>query len=756
LSWHARRDDRRARAREALSLALFAATLFANAALLFSVEPMFTKMVLPLLGGTPAVWNTCLLFFQTALLAGYLYAHLAARWLTHPRQVALHLTLLAVSVAALPVGIAPGWQPPATASPISWLLALLAVSLGAPFFLLSTGAPLLQRWFSYTDIPSARDPYFLYAASNLGSVVALLAYPVLVEPKLPLAVQSRAWSAGYGGLLALIAACAAVSVARSRSRAQPQSSVTYPLPATLRASPVEKIPLGRVVRWILLALVPSSLLLGLTSYLSTDVAAVPLLWIVPLAVYLLTFILVFARRRPVPHWLMVWAQSMLLVPLTLMLVLGAQQPIWLIASFHLLAFFTTAMVCHGELAASRPPSAQLTQFYLWISVGGVLGGVFNALLAPVLFNNVVEYPLVLVVACALRPAPERATASDRRQLWLDLALPLSLGLFIWFVIRPNAVPLFLGRYTVWILCGVAGVLCFAFRDHPLRFALGLASLLVGGALGTRGTSRDVLLRDRSFFGAYRVRTSGDVNLLMNGTTLHGAQSRWPEYRREPLTYYHRDGPLGQLFASLLRDRANRHVAVIGLGTGTAACYGREGERWTFYEIDPLVERIARDPRYFTYLRDCPPTSTVVLGDARLSLAAAPDHSYDLILLDAFSSDAIPTHLLTREALALYLSKLTDGGAVVFHISNRYLDLRPVVTELARDARVAGVIGTDVKLTEQQRVMSKVRSVWVALSPRATDLATLARQPGWQLLPPRADVRVWTDDYSDIFGVFRWR
>jgi hypothetical protein len=724
---------------------------------------MFTKMVLPLLGGTPAVWNTSLLFFQAALLAGYLYAHLTTRWLAPRRQLALHLALLALSLVTLPVAVAAGWRPPGAGTPIPWLLGLLTVSLGAPFLMLSTSAPLLQRWFAHTSHPAAANPYFLYAASNLGSLAALLAYPFLIEPHLPLALQSRAWAVGYVLLLALVGGCAVVTArAVSARRAAVGSEAghgTRPLAIGAEAD-ARPVPARQVVRWVLLSFAPSSLLLGVTSYLSTDVAAIPLLWVVPLAIYLLTFVFVFARRPPLPHWLMVWAQAVVLVPVVILMMFGTNRPLWFLAAFHLLAFFATAMVCHGELAASRPPAARLTEFYLWISVGGVLGGVFNVLVAPTAFDTLLEYPLALLLAVLLRPSvgyrPDAVSPWRRR--FRDVALPLVVGLLVWNVMRPEAVPASWGPYAVFALCGVAGMICFLFRDRPLRFALGLAAILAGGTLG-KGIDMNVLLRDRSFFGSYRVRQWGYANVLMSGTTMHGGQDRRPANRREPLTYYHREGPLGQMFASLLQDRPagdGRRVAVVGLGTGTIACYGRPGERWTFYEIDPLIERIARTPRYFTYLRDCPPRTDVVLGDARLRLAAAPADEYDLILLDAFSSDAIPTHLLTREALQLYLSKLAEGGSVAFHISNRYVDLRPVLTELARDARLAGVVGHDVKLTAEQRAMLKTTSVWVVLSRRATNLAALARQPGWEPLPPRADVRVWTDDFSDVLSVFTWR
>jgi hypothetical protein len=523
----------------------------------------------------------------------------------------------------------------------------------------------------------------------------------------------------------------------------------------------------QVLRWVVVAFVPSSLLLGTTAYLSTDVASVPLLWVVPLALYLLSFVLVFARRQLFSREAMLRAQAICVVPLATMLLSGTMRPLWLIAGVHLMTLFTTAMVCHGELAATRPPAERLTEFYLWLSVGGVLGGVFNVLVAPAVFDSVIEYPLVIVLACLLRPAegPDLSDAAvdpggARDRLWrarvLDVLLPLLLFCAVVAILQPPVLPERLGKSRVVVASGVLGVLCIFLRTRPLRFALGVAALIVGGYVGRLTSTDDTIFRARSFFGVYRVRGDSTYRMLVNGTTLHGAQLRDPRLRKEPLTYYHVEGPLGQFFLTLVSGRPPLRVAAVGLGAGTEACYARPGDRWTFYEIDPLVVRIARDPRFFTYLRDCAPTARIVLGDARRSLARAPDGAYDLILLDAFTSDAIPVHLLTREALALYLRKLAPGGLIAFHVSNRHLDLRPVVTELARDARVAGASGGDVKFTAAQNRMLKSVSTWVVVARRATDFAPLVRQPGWAPLPPRANVRMWTDDASDLVSVMTWR
>jgi hypothetical protein len=726
--------------REGFPVGLFAMAVFANAALLFTVEPMFSKMVLPLLGGTQAVWNTCLLFFQAMLLGGYLYAYALSRWLTLRRQLTVHAVVFLLSLFSLPIRVAGGWTPPAGGPPVPWLILLLTVSLGAPFLLLSSGAPLLQRWFSFTGHRSADNPYFLYAASNLGSLLALLAYPIVVEPNLRLTQQSRAWSVAYVALVALIAGCAWLVRRQPVGQTVVISTAQTPPPTLLTR-----------LRWIALSFAPSSLLLGVTTYLTTDIAPVPLLWVVPLALYLLTFVIVFARRQVIPHELIIGLQTVAALSLAVVMAIGAQRHVTSLAPIHLIAFFSTALLCHGLLAQSRPGVDHLTEFYLWIALGGLLGGVFNVIIAPRTFDTVIEYPIAVVIACLLRPR-----LGDPAKPWsltLDILLPFTLGAIIVWVVR-ESYPTKLGEHGWAIAAGIFAALCLGFAHRPLRFGLGVAAVILGMAIG-RGHDTTELLVRRSFFGVYRVRGYTNYHALQNGTTTHGGQNQQPNLRREPLTYYHKEGPIGQIFASLMRDKPFRRVAVVGLGTGTVACYGRRGETWDYYEIDPIIVSIARNPRYFTYLRDCEPTIRIVLGDARLSLRTAPDSSYDLILLDAFNSDAIPAHLITREALALYLRKLAPDGAVAFHISNRYLKLQPVLSELARDAKVAGIVGADLNLSPAQTAMNKFTSEWVVLSRNATALADLYVHPGWNTLAPSGDVRVWTDDFSDILSVFSW-
>ena len=737
-------------------------TLFVNAALLFAVQPMFSKMVLPLLGGTPSVWNTCMLFFQTALLGGYLYAHVTTKWLDVRKQSLLQLVLFGLTFLTLPIAVAADWAPTTSEMPVWSLTVLLTFSLGAPFFMLSTGAPLLQRWFSESGHPAAENPYFLYAASNLGSMVALLAYPVLIEPRLRLAQQSYLWTGGYAFLVVLIASCAIIArrgfiSGNTGTRPVAADALATDVDALgampVTAAPAEHLTIWRRARWVLLSFVPSSMLLAVTTYLATDVASIPLLWIVPLALYLLTFVIVFARKVVIfRHAFAVWLQPPFLLMLAVAIALMMQRSVTALAPTHLATFFLTALVCHGELAKDRPSVSHLTEFYLWMSVGGVLGGIFNVIVAPHVFDTVLEYPIAIILAAWLRPTIATRRPIDRI---LDFVLPAVLCVAIVALMRSGFPPKSWGdKAPVWVFGGYAlVVLCF--QRHSFRFALGIAAIILGATLG-RGEDKTLLFTGRSFFGVYRVMAYDKHHALQNGTTTHGGQSSLSQFAKEPLTYYHRDGPLGQSFAWLMRRNQDRRVAIVGLGTGTIACYGHPNEKWTFYEIDPLIERIAFNTSYFTYLRDCPPAKRIVLGDARLSLLQAPDSSYDMIILDAFSSDAIPVHLMTREALQLYLRKLAPGGSVMFHISNRYLNLEPVLVGLAEDAKIAGIIGADTAITATQTASFKMNSKWVVLSRRAQDHGLLAIQPGWRVLAPTSDVAIWTDDFSNVFSVFRWR
>lgn len=726
-----------------MPILLFACTLFLSSALLFAVQPMISKMVLPLLGGSPGVWNACMCFFQAGLLAGYAYAHLLARRLAWTTQAALHGALLLLALLFLPpaLGQVP---PPADGSPVWWLLGLLALGIGLPFFVLSATAPLVQHWFSRTRHPDARNPYFLYAASNAGSLLALLGYPLLIEPQWDLGQQGLAWSAGFVLLGLALAVCFAVA------RAQRGGDADEPAAAAPAVSGRQRL------QWLALSFLPSSLLLGVTTFITTDLASTPLLWVIPLALYLTTFIFVFARRPLLRHEWMRRALPHLLILVALLSLLHIAS-IWLLV-LHLAGFFVITMVSHGELAARRPHAAHLTEFYLYMSLGGVLGGVFNALLAPAIFSGVYEYPLMLAASCLLVTA---TAASGRRALALDVLLPaLLLGLLLMLASGGDALRSLLtkggnGGIAVAVLAFAAlAALLLSFSNRPLRFALGIAACLAFAAVRQ---AQGALETERSFFGIYKVIPfeQGRKLGLLHGTTTHGVASQEPAQVRQPMSYYAEQGPFGQLLGSDT-VRGFRHIGVVGLGVGSLACYAVPGQSWTFHEIDPLVERLARNRRHFRFLDECGQQATIKIGDARLTLEQVPDGGYDLLVLDAYSSDSIPLHLMSREALALYLRKLSPQGLLAFHVSNRHLDLMPVLSRLAADAGLVGLqqhFRPDEALRRQGEAMATDA---VLLSRSPTHLAFLQASGSWQPLAPAPGTPLWTDSYSNILGVIRWR
>jgi hypothetical protein len=728
---------------------LFTFTLFVSAALLFLIEPLVARMVLPLLGGTPAVWNTCVVFFQLALLAGYGYAHLAPRWLGPRLHVPIHLALLFLPILVLPLALPAGWIPTQEVSPVFWLLALLLVMVGLPFFIVSTSAPLLQKWFTRTDHPNAGDPYFLYAASNLGSILALLAYPLLLEPTLSLNSQAQLWTAGYALFVVLVAGCAWCGWRFPASPA-PEHKVTDEKPI----KPPESLSLRRVLRWLLLAFVPASLVLSVTTYLTTDIAAIPLLWVVPLAIYLLTFVLAFSLPRS--HLLLLRWMPLVVLILVLVLVSEATEPIAVLIPVHLRGLFWIGMVCHGELARDRPDERNLTAFYFWLSAGGVLGGLFNALLAPLLFRTVAEYPLALVLACWLRPADEKS--SFRVNFW-DIVLPLGVGvLTVGLLLGCRVGGLPAGPLTLAVAFAVPLVLCYTLHDRPLRYALGVGALFLASGFyaGVHGTAQ---FARRSFFGVHRVALdpTGHYRVLIHGNTIHGQQSRDPGRQREPLNYYHTTGPIGQVFAALRGDPRLQRVGVVGLGTAALCCYAAPGQQWTFYEIDPEVVYIARDSGLFTFFSKCLTRPRVVVGDARLRLQHSDDR-FGLLVVDAFSSDAIPVHLLTKEALGIYLDHLDDDGILAFNISNRYLDLEAVLANLARDHHppLVCLAQEDRSLSEKQKADGKSPSHWVVIAHRPEAVAKLTKTAAWRAAHGRPGQSVWKDDFSNLLGVIRWR
>jgi hypothetical protein len=716
--------------------AIFAAAIVVSAALLFLVQPMFTKLVLPRFGGAPSVWSVAMVFFQCTLLAGYAYAHWLMRAARRRVAVAIHVLLITAACIWLPLAIAERWaQPPAGGEAIA-LFALFAASLGLPFLALAACGPLLQAWFARTGHSAAANPYFLYALSNAGSFLALVSYPTVIEPFVRLSDQARYWSIAFYALIGLIAACGLV-LWRAQERAPIALDDTAAPPAWRDAA-----------RWAALAAVPSGLLVAVTVHISTDVAAVPLLWVVPLALYLLSFIIVFARRQIIPHRLVVAVQPFFVMCLAAVIVFEPVKPIlWLVAA-HAAVFFVCALMCHGEVARTRPSARFLTGFYLSIAAGGAIGGLAAGVIAPHLFSWVAEYPLLLALAVLCRPA----AALPGRQYVLVAALATAGSLLIVSVFFPALLDeTMFNRAAAALL-----VACVPLSLVPPACAAVIASVLLAnhGLFQPLGS-----ISVRSFFGVAKVVESPDhrFRILQHGTTMHGAQridvdgAQPPAERPEPLLYYWDGSAIAQAFDAVqAQSAAPLRYAVIGLGTGSLACRARPHEQVDFYEIDPAIVRIAHDPTLFTFLSACGADAPIMLGDARRTLAHASDAAYDLIVVDAFSSDAIPVHLLTREAMAIYLQKLRPHGMIVMHISNRHLELASVVAGIAAANGLLTLVSDRPDLDETANPY-KFSGTVAAVARGHEDLWELAQAGGWELTPPDPAQRVWTDDYCNILG-----
>ena len=724
---------------------------------------MVAKMLLPLAGGAAAVWTTSVLFFQLLLTAGYAYVHGISQRLAPRAQLVVHLGLMA-AVLALPFALRVPGPPPAGGTPIFWLLGALVLSAGLPFFVVSMTSPLLQRWLAMSKHSLAADPYPLYQASNLGSLAALLAYPAIIELRFGISVQQRLWIYGYLGLCVLVFLCGRhlwfVPTGPSASAAD------HP-PADAPSS--TGITWLRRGRWVLLAAVPSTWLLGVTSYFTTAIRPLPLLWVVPLAIYLLSFAMVFGKRS-FPTHLLHRAFPFLALPLLGFTLLGGRGPFWFLALFHLGTFLVGALICHGLLAADRPSAAHLTQFYLWLSVGGALGGVFAAVVAPLVFNDYLEYPLAIVAACFLRPGLRLGWS--RRSVLGDLAAGAlllvallglaALGALTGLLSALERIQLSDGATAadlarILVVFAVPAVVGVGFSARQVRFGSAALVVVILSLLpiGTQGT---VLFQVRDFYGVHSVVSdpAGTRHLLIDGVTIHGVQMNDPARRDVPSSYYSPSGPAGDLFRAESARSASWRVGVIGLGSGALSCYASEGQRWTYFELDPTVERIARDPRLFTYLHDCPGGGTdVVIGDARLSLGADRRTKFNLLVVDAFGSDAVPTHLLTRQAIQLYLDRLAPDGVLLFNVSNKYLNLSSVVAAEASSLGLVAIEKVDLAVSADQSAAGKFPSDWVVLAPSGRSLAAVVATGGWVQPRPLPDQQVWTDDYSDVLIVTRF-
>ncbi len=836
--------------------ALFGVTMFLSATLLFLVQPMVGKMVLPLLGGTPAVWNTCMVFFQALLLAGYYYAHKVTAGLTPRAQVTVHLAVIVSALAVLlvgaglsvngsPVPIAKSLAPQGSDVPFFGVIAVLGLAIGLPFFVVSTSAPLLQKWFSETGHPSAKDPYFLYAASNAGSLLALVAYPFVVEPNLKLVQQAWAWAIGFLGLGVMVFLCA-----RALLRTAPHG------PAIDRAAMTDPEPAPSwttTIRWLFLAAVPSSLMLSLTTEVTTDIVSIPLIWIVPLALYLITFIAVFSKQytgavhlgvtliTPVLILLVVFMQTANHVPNTY-----AVPSFRVILLIQVATFFMVTLACHGELARTRPSPKYLTNFYLIMSLGGMLGGLFNALVAPLAFTFVSEYPLSLIAACMVLPrlseindpgaAPAERSTQDRLIAYLVLPLVFFAAAKVLSGNYPYVVTVcrqvidgsgvVLNAYTAAtiIVFGIPTLATYFLVERPLRFGLCVGALFLGAYVTFEKNERkadpeDRTVYDRSFFGSLKIEPSRatvenetydpptDIeqvryrvgadpyyafNRLVHGTTLHGkqrklevsvaegllpwmadnpwslltaapvAEKQWRKPGREPLTYYHETGPVGLMFEEFRRGTAtpgaNTDVACIGLGTGSLSSYGRAGQRMTFFEIDNHVRRVVEPPTHFSYIDQAKKQGVNIeflMGDARLTLEQQPpDRKWGFMLVDAFSSDSIPAHLLTVESVELYFNHLEPNGICALHISNRYLNLEPVVEKIVTRLKLSARVMHDSVPAADESITGKTSSTWIAVARNDDALGGLLTDRHWGKLTPDDKVDIWTDDFTPIKNILQ--
>lgn len=755
-------------------LPLFTIAIFLSATLLFLIQPMVGKLILPLLGGSPSVWNTVMLFFQGMLLAGYGYAHVLSRIKSLRTQLLIHAAVMFGAAMLLPIGLprGPGWLPDPERSAAAQVLWLLLAACGGPGFVLCSASPLIQQWFARTRHRLARDPYFLYVASNIGSMGALLGYPLIVEPNLTLSHQRIAWSVGFG-VFALTATACGIAGAQ-RSRHDSSDSPSQPIaPAARSAKQDERALTRQRLLWIALSFVPAGLMMGATQHITTDVAAVPLLWVLPLAAYLMTFTVAFSRFGAMAGRLSGFLVPAAVVAVAVMAITRFPAPAWVLVGSHLALLTLGSMSCHGRLASLRPKPARLTEFYLLLSVGGVLAGIVCSITAPAIFNSIAEYPLFIVGACLLRqhrakPDTRRDVHWARRSLntlmWILVIsmLPGYVMAMAWLMGRPGEIDS--TRRLLFNLCWIipAALTLVVFSRRWLYGAAVLGLLAIPWV--DRQLREDALLQIRTFYGVHRVtlhRGIGGVDhRLLHGTTEHGRQWREPPLDREPMAYFTRGGPVGDVFSELDRRAAggiSQRVAVIGLGAGTLAAYGRAGRTFTFYEIDPVVKDIASDPDLFSYISQSDSPVDYVLGDARLTITRAPEANYDLIAMDAFSSDAVPVHLVTREAMAAYLRALKPAGLLMFNVTNRHLDLEPVMSTLARDAGLVGMIRRDVRLPHEVEAAGRMPSAFIVLARTREDLGELNAAQGWRdIVETPPDARVWTDDYSDLLSVVKWR
>ncbi len=730
---------------------LFVLTLFLSASLMFILQPMFGKLLLPSLGGAASVWNTCMVFYQSVLFLGYLYAHILSNHFSRHQQFWIHGILLLLSLLILPIGITEISSPPTESNPTVWLLSILLVAIGLPFFILSTTSPLVQKWFSATRHQSSHDPYFLSIASNSGSLLALLSYPLIFEPNIGLTDQQQFWSAGFLILCALIAICMTL-VRREKSNPPPRKVNTI-------SNLTQRPRLSLKLKWLILSFVPSSLLISTTNYISTDIASVPLLWVIPLALYLISFIIVFSKYNTLSNKWMVIAQPWVITAFLIYFFSNEKlADFTLELALHLLVFFISIMVCHGELAIKRPSANYLTHYYLIMSFGGMLGGIFNNFIVPFIFDDLYEYPLLIIVALLLNPgnAEKRVYLQQNGVKIVLLTYIAFFATVLYFSHTHLADELVLGTIII-----AAAANYFVFHKNIIYLAL-YSSVIASCASPLNTQSQQPIFKTRNFYGVMSIAenihnlpgmSKETLHQLFSGSTEHGAQIIDKNHLCTPLSYYGKPGPVGQLFEAY--DQTNNHwqIGIIGLGSGGMGAYAKNSQNWQFYELNPAVVDIATNPEFFSYLSNCVNNYDIHVGDARLSLEKQGHLKFNMLVVDAFTSDSIPTHLLTREAIELYLSRLHDNGLLVFHISNHYLSLKQVLSDHAENL---GLVAAIQEFRPEQKNPLAYKSDWVVIARQSETLRPLLSQAqNWTTLQQRsASIQSWTDDFTSLASILK--
>ena len=717
---------------------LFTLTIFTSASLLFFVQPLFTRLVLPSIGGASAVWTTAMLFFQSVLIGGYLYAHVTTRYLPVRWQMGLHLALWAIALWFLPLALPDATALDGVSSPALQTLILYALGVGMPFAVLSANAPLIQSWYGRSGGPSADDPYFLYGASNLGSLISLLAFPLIAEPLFGISAIGKGWAFGFVALGAMLLACGLV----------PQRNAAMPIEPIVQSKAISanKPKFRDFARWAVLAFIPSSLMLGITWKISTDLGSFPLVWVIPLALYLLTFVLTFTNRPFfAPTVLMHLFRVSLVILVLISSNLASGLPVGLGIGLLVAGYFIISTKSHSALFEHRPRKEYLTLFYVTMSVGGALGGVFNSIAAPLIFNEIHEFRIVVGIAALLLIARASKTTAN------DVILGVLIGVV---ALQPLTLSqtFFPGLSLQLQSIAVGLILAASYLYYNKRGHIpAVATLLVVG-LTAYLTPNEAILKKRSFFGVHMIQDLQDIRRYVHGTTIHGAE-RLSDFgsRPTPITYYIPTGPMGQVFQSN-RGQTAKTVGIVGLGVGALSCYKQPGQSWDFYEIDKTVDDIARNPDYFTFMSSCAGQSPTHLGDARIVLETQKDKKFDILVIDAYSSDAVPVHLTTVEALALYRDRLAPGGLLVFHISNRFFDID---VPLGRSAASLGLRAWIQRYNPDGNGVDgqNLPSVVVVMAQSEDAAKDIAGDDRWQPLVSDGG-RLWTDDFANPLSILR--